>query len=486
MTNVVPINQQEQPKQLPVNQELEQALLGAILYNNEAFDRVSSFLEPSDFYEPLHQDIFKVVSDLISVNKIANPVTIKTFIPWEEPIGNTTVGKYIAEIVSEAPTVVNAYDYGVGLRELAVRRQALNLVEEFEASIRLPDAITPTYDLIKGFEDQLAEIQNRTLKGNSPTGYEQTANDYLDGLAKAYQQQEVEGVPFPLKEFEHILSEPKMEAGNLYGLLAGSSEGKTSLILQFIWKAIVAGNPLIFLSFDQSSVQCHRQLAAQVLAIDAQKQKRGEITEAEFSKISEFIGEHRNAPCEFIKVRDIQAHQIGGIVRPRMKRFKAQTDLVPLVIVDHIARFEPHDNKAHEGRIAGHINARCKDLAGEFECAWLNINQRNSRGLSRENAHPTPQDLFGGIGALQDYDAMLYLFREEYYLRNRLNIETVESRKDKLIQRIEEIKEQAKIGALKVRFGDPTRYRQLRFDPKYTKYYSMEQNRQYDDGRELF
>src|SRR5215207_10678545 len=106
--------QQAEPlyRTAPHNIEVEQALLGAILVNNEAFYRVSDFLEPAHFFEPLHQKLFELAGSLIRAGKIATPVTLKTFLPADLDVAGLTVSQYLARLAAEATTVINAEDYG--------------------------------------------------------------------------------------------------------------------------------------------------------------------------------------------------------------------------------------------------------------------------------------------------------------------------------------------------------------------------------------
>src|ERR1700712_938704 len=114
----------------PHNIEAEQSLLGAILVNNDAFYRVSDFLEPRHFFEPIHQQIFETTSSLIRMNKVATPVTLKTFVPADVDIGGMTVAQYLARLAAEATTVINAYDYGRTIYELSQRRELIRIGEE--------------------------------------------------------------------------------------------------------------------------------------------------------------------------------------------------------------------------------------------------------------------------------------------------------------------------------------------------------------------
>ncbi|HYI29032.1 MAG TPA: DnaB-like helicase N-terminal domain-containing protein, partial [Bradyrhizobium sp.] len=105
----------------PHNIEAEQSLLGAILVNNDAFYRVSDFLEPKHFLEPIHQTIYETAGSLIRMGKVATPVTLKTFVPAETDLGGMTVGQYLARLAAEATTIINAQDYGRTIYELALR-----------------------------------------------------------------------------------------------------------------------------------------------------------------------------------------------------------------------------------------------------------------------------------------------------------------------------------------------------------------------------
>src|SRR5471032_3264110 len=109
----------------PQNVEAEQALLGAILVNNEAFYRVSDFLEPQHFFEPVHRVIFEVAGQLIRANKVATPITIKTFLPADLAIGDINLAQYLARLAAEATTIINAEDYGRSVYDLAIRRSLL-------------------------------------------------------------------------------------------------------------------------------------------------------------------------------------------------------------------------------------------------------------------------------------------------------------------------------------------------------------------------
>ena len=139
----------------PHNIEAEQALLGAILVNNEAHDRVSSFLEAHHFYDPLHQQIYETLSKLIASGKQATPITLRTFFENAEPIdATTTVPVYLGRLAVNATTIINARDYGRTIHDLSTRRQLIVIGE---------DVVNKAYDSPVDFppKEQIEEVETR-------------------------------------------------------------------------------------------------------------------------------------------------------------------------------------------------------------------------------------------------------------------------------------------------------------------------------------
>src|SRR3954464_4404304 len=142
----------------PHNIEAEQSLLGAILVNNEALYRVSDFLEPVHFFEPVHQQIYDIARSLIRTGKLASPVTLKTFLPASVDIAGLTVAQYLARLAAEATTILNAADYGRRVCGLAILRELIGIGEDmvnvaFEAPVdfapreQIEDAERRRYEL---------------------------------------------------------------------------------------------------------------------------------------------------------------------------------------------------------------------------------------------------------------------------------------------------------------------------------------------------
>src|SRR5436853_563822 len=126
----VPESSSPQYRAAPHNIEAEQALLGAILVNNEALYRVSDFLEPPHFFEPVHQQIYDTARQLIRTGKLASPVTVKTFLAADVEIAGLKVGQYLTRLATEATTIINAADFGRQIYDLAIRRNLITIGED--------------------------------------------------------------------------------------------------------------------------------------------------------------------------------------------------------------------------------------------------------------------------------------------------------------------------------------------------------------------
>jgi hypothetical protein len=127
----------------PHSLEAEQALLGAILVNNTAYERVSGFLEGQHFFDPLHQQVYEIAGKLIAEGRLATPITLRPHFENAEPVGDVPVPAYLGKLAVEATTIANARDYGRTIRDLAMRRQLILIGEDiakaaFEANIDFP------------------------------------------------------------------------------------------------------------------------------------------------------------------------------------------------------------------------------------------------------------------------------------------------------------------------------------------------------------
>lgn len=458
---------------VPQNIEAEQALLGCILINNAVYDVVARILEPEHFFEPLHRLIFEKVGAMLLVGHGVNPITIRSYLP-NEPIGDMTLAAYLAALAADAPPPVHARDYAVTVHRMWIAREGLSLAQH---AVDTMLDMQPGADILDKFgplEESIANLRAQRLKGENRIG---AGKHYIEAMTAARQRGKVRGVPLCLPEIEEVISEPCLDAGNLYGLLSSSGEGKTSLTLQMILHALRKGHPVQFLSFDQSGDQCIRQMVAQEYGIEARRQRFADLAEKEWEKVVDFGNWIDRQPFEVVKCTDQNAAQLVGFGRTFVKRHGNGN--VPLIVVDHIGSVTPEDKRADEGTKAKNINKVFKAGAEMTDAAWLILNQRNSYGMKRDNPRPISADLFGGDPAKQAYDAIMYLYRQEKFKQERMATAATESDWKKITKVFAaEAEGIAEIGAVKVRFGNPFIRKIVKFEDRFTRYVSERQTDQ--------
>jgi replicative DNA helicase len=226
----------------PANVELEQALLRAVLVNNQAFHRVSDFLEPQHFFEPIHQKVFEICGDLCRASEIASPITLKSFLPLDCGIDGLTTSQYLARLASEATSVINATDYAREIRELAARREMIATAEDIVDGCYETGATARTI-ATSGIErlDGIVAIST----GAQATRFEigRAADGVMSRLADMLQNPGRQtGVRWGLVALDKVA--PCLKPGNLVVMAGRPGMGKTGAALACALRAARDSRPL--------------------------------------------------------------------------------------------------------------------------------------------------------------------------------------------------------------------------------------------------
>src|SRR5947209_6025489 len=285
----------------PHNIEAEQALLGAILVNNEAFYRVSDFLEPVHFFEPIHQKIFELASSLVRAGKVASPVTLKTFLPPDLDVAGLTASQYLARLAAEATTVINAEDYGRTIYDLAIRRTLIIIGEDMvNVAYDAPVDLSPS-DQIEDAERRLYEVAE---SGRYDGGFQRFATALttaVDMAARAYQRDgKLSGLATGITDLDRMLG--GLQKSDLVVLAGRPGMGKTALATNIAYNiakahrgetrpdghiATVDGGIVGFFSLEMSAEQLATRIIAERTGIPSSHIRRGGITEADFETIKD-------------------------------------------------------------------------------------------------------------------------------------------------------------------------------------------------------
>jgi replicative DNA helicase len=412
----------------PHNIEAEQALLGSILVNNDAFDRVSDFLRPEHFSEELHRRIFDVASQLIRAGKIASPITLKTFL-GEADLGGVTLPQYLARLAAEATTIINAEDYGRTIHDLAVRRELIVIGEDIvNAAYDAPVGVSPR-EQIEEAERKLYAVAETGRYDGGFQRFSDALTIAIDMAAKAYERDgRLSGVATGLTDLDRYMG--GLQPSDLVIVAGRPGMGKTALATNIAFniarayesKARADGTPetvnggiIGFFSLEMSAEQLATRIIAEQAGVPSYKIRRGDITEPEFHRIAEAARTMQSIPFYIDQTGGLSIAQLAA----RARRLKRQRGLDVLVI-DYLQLLggskTRSDNRVQE---VTEITTGLKALAKDLNVPVLALSQLSRQVESRDDKRPQLSDLRESGSIEQDADVVLFVFREEYYLKMR-------------------------------------------------------------------
>ena len=413
----------------PHNIEAEQALLGAILVNNDAFYRVSDFLEPKHFFEPLHQTILETASSIIRAGKIATPVTLKTFLPSDTDIGGMTVGQYLARLAAEATTIINAQDYGRTVYELALRRDLIGIgTEMVNVAFDAPVDFAPRAQ-IEDAERRLYELAESGRYDGGFQKFSQALAVAVDMAAKAFQRDgKLSGIATGLRDLDVKMG--GLQPSDLIIVAGRPGMGKTALGTNIAYNVAKAhraelqadgtmksvnGGVVGFFSCEMSAEQLATRILSEQTSIASSTIRRGGISEADFEKIRDYSIELQSLPLYVDETGGLSISQLTA----RARRLKRQKGL-DLLVVDYIQLLQG-SNKRSDNRVqeVTEITTALKALAKELNVPIIALSQLSRQVESRDDKRPQLSDLRESGSIEQDADVVIFVFREEYYLANK-------------------------------------------------------------------
>ena len=414
----------------PHNIEAEQALLGAILVNNEALYRVSDFLEPRHFFEPIHQKIYETAASLVRAGKVATPVTLKTFLPPDMDIAGLTGSQYLARLAAEATTVINAADYGRTIYDLAIRRALIILGEDMvNAAYDAPVESAPQSQ-IEDAERKLYELAESGRYDGGFQRFSQALTTAVDMAAHAYQRDgRLSGLATGLHDLDRMMG--GLQHSDLIILAGRPGMGKTALATNIgynvakAWQGEVRpdgriesinGGIVGFFSLEMSAEQLATRIISEQTEIPSYRIRRGEIEPADFDRIAETAREIESIPLYIDETGGLSIAQLAA----RARRLKRQRGL-DLLVIDYIQLLQGSGRRAAEGRVqeVTEITTTLKALAKVLIVPILALSQLSRQVESRDDKRPQLSDLRESGSIEQDADVVVFVFREEYYLRNR-------------------------------------------------------------------
>jgi replicative DNA helicase len=481
----------------PHNLEAEQALLGAILVNNEAHDRVSSFLEAHHFYDPLHQQIFETLSKLIASGKQATPITLRTFFETSEPIdATTTVPVYLGKLAVNATTIINARDYGRTIHDLYTRRQLIVIGEDvvnnaFDSSVDLPPKLQ-----IEEAETRLFSLAETDKYGQGFLAFNNALTTAIEMAGNAYKRDgHLSGIATRFTGLDGKMG--GLQSSDLIVLAGRPSMGKTALATNIAFNVARAraqsmtqtadlapddprhdGAVVGFFSLEMSAEQLATRILSEQAGIPSEKIRRGMIDEPEFKRLVEVSQEMAAIPLFIDQTGGLSIAQLSA----RARKLKRQQGL-GLLIVDYLQLMtgtsSKSDNRVQE---VSQITTGLKALAKELNIPVIALSQLSRAVENREDKRPQLADLRESGSIEQDADIVMFVFREEYYLE-RLKPQEGTIEFQDWMAKMQLVSGRAEVIIGKQRHG-PIGTVQLQFDGNVTRFSDLARDQYMPERRE--
>lgn len=471
---------------MPHNIEAEQALLGAILVNNNVFEKVGEMLAPEQFYDPVHQRIFEAIATLIQRGQLADPKTLRGMFENDPALADVGGAQYLGDLAASVISVINAADYGQLIHDLHLRRQLIILGEDIVNEAFQQDLEKPAVKQIEEAEHTLFELAQT---GELDRGFVKLDKSLAVSLRMADEafkrDSHVTGVTTGLRDLDRKLG--GFQRSDLVILAGRPSMGKTALATNIAINAARAfhetsgkeGSAVAFFSLEMSSEQLATRLLGDYASVPSDKIRRGEIKQDDFTKFVEATKFLSHAP---LYIDDTPGLGVASL-RTRARRLKRLVPHLGLIVIDYLQLLhgsaKSMDNRVQE---VSEITRGLKGLAKELDVPVLALSQLSRAVESREDKHPQLADLRESGSIEQDADVVMFVYREEYYHARAEPARRPDEGEDKFNQRYqrwmergEEIRSIAEVLIAKQRHG-PIGTVPLHFDGQYTRFSNLERH----------
>ena len=461
---------------MPHSIEAEQQLLGAILTNNDVYDRVASIIGPQHFYDPVHARIYETAASRIAKNALASPVTLKAFLEHDEGLKELGGPAYLARLAGAAISAFAVRDYAEMIYDLAIRRELIGLGKQIADKAARVDVTSEPKQQIVEAEQQLYSLAEQ---GQAESGFQsflRAVTDAVNVANAAYQRDGgLAGISTGLTDLDTKLG--GLHKSDLLILAGRPSMGKTSLATNIAFnvakaykrgtlpdggEGAIEGGVVGFYSLEMSAEQLAGRILAEASEISSHKIRQGDMTEGEFRRFVEAAKALEACPLYIDDTAAIPIAQLAARAR-RLKR----THGLDLLIVDYLQLVRgTSDNRVQE---IGEISMGLKAIAKELDIPVIALSQLSRQVEARDDKRPQLSDLRESGSIEQDADVVMFVYRGEYYKeREKPGEDNVEAMA-KWIEEMERLHGKAEVIIGKQRHG-PIGTVELAFESQFTRF----------------
>ncbi|MCO6382425.1 MAG: replicative DNA helicase [Vannielia sp.] len=475
----------------PHNIEAEQQLLGAILTNNDIFDRVAMVISAEHFYDPLHARIFEVAAARIAKNLAATPVSLKSYLEDEPGLKEVGGAAYLAKLAGVAVASFAARDYAQIVYDLAIRRELMGLGRNIAAKASDINVTSEPKDQIVEAEQALYKLSEQ---GRTESGFQsflKAVTDAVNVANAAYQREGgLAGISTGLNDMDRKLG--GLHPSDLLILAGRPSMGKTSLATNLAFniakaykrgmrpdgtEGAVDGGVVGFFSLEMSAEQLASRILSEAAEISSHKIRQGDMDESEFRRFVEAAKALESCPLFIDDTAALPISQVAARAR-RLKR----THGLDLIIVDYLQLLRgTAENRVQE---IGEISMGLKAIAKELNIPVIALSQLSRQVESRDDKRPQLSDLRESGSIEQDADVVMFVFREEYYAEREKPSDDQLDKMAEWQERMARLHGKAEVIIGKQRHG-PIGTVELSFESQFTRFGNLVQPWQQGGGGQV-
>ena len=468
---------------MPQNIEAEQSLIGSVLFDNKVLEDLPTNFATRHFFDPLHATIFDACIFLIDNGRLADPLTLKSYLKQDDLQRDIDIEKYLSELREGVVSLSKAKFYAEEIRNCYVRRSLIRIGDEL-----INKSVNPTLDVtpdqeISNTEEQLYNLAEKDQINSGPLDFKSVLASATNQINEAYNRKgKLSGIDTGFSGLNRQLG--GLNKSDLLVLAGRPAMGKTALATNIGFNAaksskLEKNESILIFSLEMSAEQLAQRILAEQSTIDSHKLRSGDLNETEFSKLVSTQNDILNLP---FFIDDTPAISVGQIAS-RARRLK-RTHGLSLIIIDYIQLIQGSKASEAQGRVqeVSNITRGLKSLAKELNVPILALSQLSRAVEQREDKRPILADLRESGSIEQDADVVMFVYREEYYLdkseptqRDNENQESFNERFLKWQDRRNMAEGKAEIIISKQRHG-PTGIVQVQFEAKFTRFMDLVQD----------
>jgi len=399
----------------PHSIEAEQSVLGGLMLDNAAFERVGDLLSERDFYRDDHRRIWRHIAKLIEKGRPADVVTVDESIKSSEDRDRTGGLAYLGALAQNTPSAQNIRRYAEIVRDRAIMRKLVEAGAEISDSALNP-AGKDIGQILDEAESKVFQIAESGVRGQQ--GFhdiQQLLTRVMERVETLYQRDnplDITGVPTGYHDLDQRTS--GLQGGDLIIIAGRPSMGKTALALNIAEHVAVENRlPVAVFSMEMSGTQLAMRMLGSIGHLDQHKLRTGRLTDEDWNRLTNAVGKLHDAPIHIDESAAINALEL----RARARRLHRQYGKLGLIVIDYLQLMSSTGDSEDENR-ATQISAMSrslKALAKELDVPVVALSQLN-RGLEqRPNKRPVMSDLRESGAIEQDADLILFIYRDEVY-----------------------------------------------------------------------